>query len=263
MSIQWTILDDAGAALLADFGFADYVDLADRQPGQEVGKGSTTRTTRLSVGRAGESAVFYIKVYRYAGRQWRHRFRCDKASQEAANYALLTEIGIGTPQVVAFGSRRSGLRLVDAVIVTRGLPDVVGLDRLFESRWPDAAAHAMDPQRQEVIHAVIREIRRMHDAGFFHIDLQWRNILIGGMSEGRTDVYLLDAPRGGMRSNRWTEAHGRLRDLSCLYKEARRRLSRNEQLRWLLSYLGEQCVTPAVRATIQALLFDRTVKDNE
>lgn len=262
MSIQWTILDDAGATLLADFGFANYVDLADRQPGQEVGKGSTTRTTRLSIGRAGESAVFFIKVYRYAGRQWRHRFRCDKASQEAANYSLLNEIGIGTPQVVAFGSRRSGLRLVDAIIVTRGLPDVVGLDRLFESRWPDATANAMNPHRQEVIHAVLREIRRMHDAGFFHIDLQWRNILIGGMSEGRTDVYLLDAPRGGMRRNRWTEAHGRLRDLSCLYKEARRRLSRTEQLRWLLLYLEEGSATPAARAMVDTLILDRVVKDN-
>src|SRR6185436_1905286 len=105
-SITWTIVDEAAAALLAQAGFATYVDFIDRQPGHEVGKSSTTRTTRLAIGRSDESAVFFIKLYRYSGRQWRHRFRRDKTSLEAANYELLSEIGIGTPGVVAFGSRR-------------------------------------------------------------------------------------------------------------------------------------------------------------
>ena len=306
MSITWTIVDPAGAGLLAETGFASYFDFINRQPGHEVGKGGTTRTTRLRIGSeprthvrekaisepispvmgpeasaASEQvaplkahapsapptgvggSVFFIKVYRYVGSQWRHRFRRDKASLEAANYELLDEIGIGTPQVVAFGARRSGLRLLDAVIVTRGLPDVISLDRLFELRWPDAEDHAANALRREVVDRVVREVRRMHDAEFFHIDLQWRNILIGGLGDNGIDVYFLDAPRGGLRTSPWAREHGRLRDLSCLYKEARRRLSRTEQLRWLLIYLGETRVTPATRAMIQALLFDRTVKDNE
>lgn len=295
MSITWTIVDPVGAGLLGETGFASYFDFINRQPGHEVGKGGTTRTTRLRIGseprtpvrgkvRAHQkdqpesakahallssptcvegSDVFFIKVYRYAGSQWRHRFRRDKASLEAANYELLDEIGIGTPQVVAFGARRSGLRLLDAVIVTRGLPDVISLDRLFKLRWPDAEDHAANALRREVVDRVVREVRRMHDAEFFHIDLQWRNILIGGLGDNGIDVYFLDAPRGGLRTSPWAREHGRLRDLSCLYKEARRRLSRTEQLRWLLIYLGETRVTPATRAMIQALLFDRTVKDNE
>lgn len=321
MSNQWTIVDEAGAALLADAGFATYVDFIDRQPGQEVGKSSTTRTTRFRIseprtgvrGRSGESAVrhgvgipahpphpppaaaggsddagpcdFFIKVYRYAGDQWRHRFRRDKATLEAENYALLDDIGIGTPGVVAFGSRRSSIRLVDAVIITRGLPDVISLDRLFEQRWPDDRKHANDSLRADVLAQVLDEVRRMHDAGFFHIDLQWRNILIGGWGEepsarpgespretvrhqpsarfGRPNVYFLDAPRGGLRRTPWAREHGRLRDLSCLYKEARRRLSRTEQLRWLLIYLGEDQVTPRARSMIHALSFDRSVKDND
>lgn len=303
MSIQWTIVDKAGAALLADRGFATYVDFANRQPGEEVGKSSTTRTTRVSIqseprtrvrGGGGERAVehgdaeeaqtplppptgvegsdataFFVKVYRYAGRQWRHRFRRDKAAVEAANYALLDDIDIGTPGVVAFGSRRSGFRLLDAVIITHGLPDVISLNRLFEQRWPDAAKHANDSLRGDVLAQVLGEVRRMHDAGFFHIDLQWRNILIGGLGDepsaraGRIKMYLLDAPRGGLRRTPWAQEHGRLRDLSCLYKEARQRLSRTEQLRWLLIYLGEPGVTSSVRAMIQTLLLDRTVKDNE
>jgi len=276
MSVEWTILDSAGAAILADFGFATYVDFADRQPGQEVGTGGTTRTTRLSVGRTGEPAVFFIKVYRYAGRHWRHRFRRDKASLEAANYELLDAIGIGTPPVVAHGSRRRGLRLIDAVIVTRGLPDVMNLDQLFATRWPDAAQHARDATRADVLNAMLREVRRMHDAGFFHVDLQWRNILIGGLSDrpstirhqpldetGPIRVYLLDAPRGGLRRDRWRQPHARLRDLSCLFKKARRRMSRTEQMRWLLTYLDQPHLTAKARAIAEALLWDRTVKDNE
>jgi len=312
MSIQWTIVDEAGAAVLADAGFATYVDFVDRQPGQEVGKSSTTRTTRFRTseprtevrGGSGEIAVrqgvgipahtphpppapaggsddagpidVFIKVYRYMGDQWRHRFRRDKASLEANNYALLKDIGIGTPGIIAFGSRRSGFRLVDAVIITRALPDVISLDRLFEQRWPDARKHANDSLRADVLAQVLDEVRRMHDAEFFHVDLQWRNILIGGLGSqpsavshqpsadmGRIRVYFLDAPRGGIRRSPWAQEHGRLRDLSCLYKEARRRLSRTEQLRWLLIYRGETRVTPATRATIAALVLDRMVKDND
>ncbi len=263
MSIQWTIVDEPGAALLAEHGFTTHIDFVERQPGQEVGRSSTTRTTRVSIGCAGESAIFFVKTYRYAGNQWRHRFRRDKASLEAANYALLDEIGVGTAPVVAHGSRRTGLRLVDAVIVTRGLPDVVSLDRLFELRWPDARVHGGNALRREILDRVNYEVRRMHEAGFFHIDLQWRNILIGGLSENGIGVYLLDAPRGGLRRSPWTREHGRLRDLSCLYKEARRRLSRTEQLRWLLIYLGVQHTTPAARAMVDALMLDRAVKDND
>lgn len=296
MSIQWTIVDDAGAALLAEAGFATYLDFVERHPGHEVGRSATTRTTRLSIKSEPRTAVlggeragtaqrdhsrraqthlpppaaaggsggcdFFIKVYRYMGGQWRHRFRRDKASLEAANYELLADLSIGTPGVVAFGSRRRGLRLLDAVIITRGLPDVISLNRLFELRWPDAEDHGHLPLRRKILDRVVRDVRRMHDAGFFHIDLQWRNVLIGGLSENRTDIYLLDAPRGGLRKSRWAREHGRLRDLSCLYKEARRRLSRTEQLRWLLIYLGEDRVTPAARSMIEALLLDRAVKDN-
>lgn len=276
MSIQWTTVDEAGAALLADFGLTNYIDFIERQPGQEVGKSSTTRTTRVSVGRAVKTDVFFVKTYRYAGTQWRHRLRRDKASLEASNYELLDEIGIGTASVVAYGSRRSALRLKDAVIVTRGLPDVISLDRLFELRWPHAGKHAADSLRSEILDRVVQDVRRMHGAAFFHVDLQWRNILIGGLGEGpsvirrqpsaemgRIRIYFLDAPRGGIRRSLWGIEHGRLRDLSCLYKEARRRLSRTEQLRWLLIYLGEPRVTPTARSMIATLILDRSVKDNE
>lgn len=269
MNTQWTIVDDAGAAALAAKGWATYADFADRQPGKEVGRGGTTRTTQLMLPDDGGSAsdsspAYFIKVYRYAGRQWRHRFRTDKATIEANNYVVLRdEVGVGCPEVVAFGARRGGLRLLDAVIVTRAMDGVIDLQRLFEGRWPHVRASLQDRIRRAVLDAVAATVRRMHERGFRHIDLQWRNILIGEPDAARPRVYLIDAPRGGCFRDTGRLTSGQLRDLSCLYKEARRRLTRGEQLRYLLAILGESTVTDRVRQWMYAVLRDRSIKDND
>lgn len=269
MNTQWTIVDDAGAAALAARGWATQADFADHQPGEEVGHGGTTRTTRLTLPDDGgsnddSSRTYFIKVYRYSGRQWRHRFRTDKATIEANNYAVLRDaVGIGCPEVVAYGARRGGWRLLDAVIVTRAIPDVIDLQQLFERRWPSARASLGDRNRRAVLDSVAATVRRMHERGFRHIDLQWRNILIGESDAARPRVYLIDAPRGGCYRDAGRLTSGQLRDLSCLNKEARRRLTRGEQLRYLLAILGESTVTDRVRHWVYAVLRDRSIKDND
>src|SRR5262245_21600554 len=101
---QWTIVDESAASGLTAAGFGGYDDLVTRQPGTEVGRGGTTRTTRFEL-KSGDAC--FIKVYRYEGRNWRNRFRVDKATAEATNYAILREtVGDVCPEVVAFGARR-------------------------------------------------------------------------------------------------------------------------------------------------------------
>lgn len=125
------------------------------------------------------SQTYFLKVYRYSGRQWRHRFRTDKATIEANNYAVLA-----TPSAWAvlrwWHLRcRGGFRLLDAVIVTRAIPGVIDMQHLFERRWPSARTSLGDRHRRAVLDSVAATVRRMHERGFRHIDLQWRNILIG------------------------------------------------------------------------------------
>ena len=269
MNTHRSIVHAAGAAALAARGWATHADFADRQPGEEVGRGGTTRTTRLTLpgdGGSGDDAsqTYFLKVYRYSGRQWRHRFRTDKATIEANNYAVLRDaVGVGCPEVVAFGARRGGFRLLDAVIVTRAIPGVIDMQHLFERRWPSARTSLGDRHRRAVLDSVAATVRRMHERGFRHIDLQWRNILIGEPDAMRPRVFLIDAPRGGCFRDTGRLTNGQLRDLSCLYKEARRRLTHGEQLRYLLAILGESTVTERVRQWVYAMLRDRSIKDND
>ncbi len=262
MGTRLTIVESDMRPVLDAAGFRGYEDFVRREHRDVVGGSGTTRTRRIRLGPGSDSEDYYLKAYEYRGSRWRHRWRTDKGAVEARNYRLLRErCGILVPDVVAFGSRRRGWRLLDAFILTRGVPAETTLDVLFKTRWPSAACSSRDPQRTWLLREVSGIVSRMHRAGFFHVDLQWRNLLVSDDSSSSRSVFVLDSPRGGLR--RWTahRAHGRIRDLSSLYKEARSRLTPAEQLRWLLWYAGERCLTDELRLVIRTILQDRAIKD--
>ena len=262
MGVSLTIVDHSFDAASASIGLREYRDFIGFDGGELVGEGGTTQTRRLVVRQRGDDAVLFLKTYRYRGSRWRHRFRTDKATWEARNSRTLERrCGVPTPRVVAFGSRRRGLRLLDAFILTRAIPDSIRLDELFAMRWPVVGESLGDPDRARLLAQVARTAAVMHGAGFYHVDLQWRNLMISTGPDGLQSVFVIDSPRGGLR--RWPpyRQHGRLRDLSCLYKEARRRMSRTECLRWLRRYLGPNGSVTTERLLIRAVLRDRWSKD--
>ena len=107
---------------------------------------------------------------------------------------------------------------------------------------------------------VAADIARMHGGDFYHIDLQWRNILVTDRG-GAYTLHFLDSTRGGLRGSALFRAHGRARDLSSLYKEGRRWLTPVELLRWLRQYLGRP-IGATDRAMIRTIIRDRAVKDS-
>lgn len=263
MGSQLTVVDETRWAGLEAAGLRRYADIVGLEEGEIVGRGGTTTTRRFQCEVAGAVEDFYLKTYRYDGRRRRHRFRVDKGTVEAANYRTLRDrCGIDVPDVVAHGSRRRGWRLLDAFILTRGVREAEGLDRLFERRWPSPGQAGGDPLRAWLLSETAGMVARMHRDGYYHIDLQWRNIILSGKGTSRLRIYLFDSPRGGLR--RWApyRAHGRLRDLSSLYKEARHRLTRAEQFRWIRRYLGRETLTMEDRALIRTIPRDRASKDS-
>lgn len=262
MGTRLTIVETEMRSDLEAAGLRCYEDFVRGESHDVVGRSGTTRTRRIRLGRVSDGEEYYLKVYQYRGVRWRHRWRMDKGAVEARNYRLLRErCGMLVPDVVAHGSRRRGWRLLDAFILTRGVPEGTTLDVLFKKRWPTAGAGRCDPLRGWLLAEIAGIVARMHRAGFYHVDLQWRNLLVSGDVSASGGVYILDSPRGGLR--RWGphRAHGRLRDLSSLYKEARTRLTRTEQLRWLLLYAGARSLTEDLRLLIRTILRDRAIKD--
>jgi hypothetical protein len=264
-------------------GFSCYEDFADTTIGEVVSRSSTTQTRRIhwnDVPSAGAAIAsdsthgeFYLKTYRYNRSLRRLAPWLDKGATEARNYRILSRhCGVGVPEVIAYGSRRRMGRLLDAFILTRAIPHAASLDDFAIRRWGPGRRHAEgtpavatasinDPLRRYLLIHTADVVARMHAAGFFHVDLQWRNILIADDGSDRPRIFLIDSARGSRRTWRILQAHGRLRDLSSLYKEARSRLTPREQVRWLRRYFGVRRLTHEHRAIIQAIQDDRRIKD--
>jgi len=228
--------------------FGDYAALAAR--GDRVSTSRSSETHRVHFDDKGETIIAFHKRYDYTRRR-RWRWRRDKALIESRNYELMrSRCDVGVPVVLARGVRSRGLRHIESFILTR---EIKGASRL------DAAASAAGGVPRALQDCLTRDVARMHDAGFFHIDLQWRNILVG-RSGGGDALYFLDSTRGGLRRTAVTRAHGRARDLSSLHKDAKRWIGPRDELRWLKAYLGRP-LTAIDRAMIRTILRDRAVKD--
>jgi hypothetical protein len=241
--------------LMRACGFRKYRHFAECADGDLVSRSGTSQTRRLVLGDGARRETVYLKVYRYQGDRWRHRFRRHKGAVEARNYRFLRRrCGVRVPDVLAYGGRRAWLWLRDAFILTRAIDDAAPLE---------ARLHDPPPMRRRLMREVARAVARMHAAHFYHADLQWRNILVrpgspstpspskaegdqggslkgGGEGEGTgagDDIFVLDSSRGGRRYTTPARRHGQVRDLSSLDKLGRVHLSRADRMRWLKWYL--------------------------
>ncbi len=118
-------------------------------------------------------------------------------------------------------------------------------------------AHSDDPRLADrawltqVSRQIARLTRTLHDAGFAHNDLKWRNLLVdGGPSP---TVYLIDCPSGSYY--RGTILDYRIvKDLACLDKLASKTLSRSQRLRFYLDYTQNSRVDNGDRQRIAKIV---------
>ena len=88
----------------------------------------------------------------------------------------------------------------------------------------------------------------MHDAGFVHQDLFWRNVLVRPTGDDRFEFYFLDASVGQRVRLPWRGREKMVRDLAALSVLAPDFLTRSDQLRFMLAYLGTKSLDEADRA---------------
>lgn len=257
MSASITFLEEDLRKPLAAAGLSTYDDFMACDRGEAVTQSGSSQTQRITVRVGGSEDTLYLKRYRYGAGRW--RFRMDKAACEARNYSYLRHsCEIAVPEVVCLGCRSRLLWRRDGFLLTRSISGSVSLDVLAARHWPTAADGASSPERRALLETACEMIRRMHARHFYHLDLQWRNILVQDMRR----LFVIDSWRGGPRWGPVFRAHGRLRDLSSLAKEAMVRLSRTERLRWLRRYFGARRLSKEHRMVIRAIERDRFLKDN-
>lgn len=242
---------------LKELSLRTYDDFVGGGAGEVISRRETGELRRIPVRGSGESEALYLKVYRYEPLSWRTLFVRDKCTIESRNYSALRALGgVVVPDVIAAGHRRKSGRLQSAFILTRGVRAARRLDEWLDDRSTNSTA------RMRLLADFAEMIAEMHRAGFYHVDLQLRNVLVSLVEPDRPALYLIDSARGGVR--RWSvrREYGRFRDLSSLHKGAIGRLCGREQLRWLKRYLGVERLNELHRGLARTILTDRRMKDH-
>ncbi|HSV99531.1 MAG TPA: lipopolysaccharide kinase InaA family protein [Sedimentisphaerales bacterium] len=181
---------------------------------------------------------YYVKRYSPRGKHFRKVFSRNRPVVEWRNLTYFARMGIPVPRVVAYGSQyRLGL-LRRGALVTEEVPQAVDLQTLVKTK-PELL------QDRAWVLAIMRllteYVRRIHEDGFTHRDLKWRNVLV---TEGSAPhVVFLDCPSGRHTPRPW-RAHFIARDLADLDRSGVNHLSRTMRLRFYLWCRGRTHLGP-------------------
>lgn len=179
-----------------------------------------------------EGIRYYVKRYTGAGKGLRRYMGRPRVKSEWQNLKRFDKWGIPTAPVVAWGLERSGGQFTRGAMITREIPQTDDLavmahhddPRLSDPAWVDQLSLQL-----------ARATRTMHDHHFAHNDLKWRNLLV----DQAGTLYLIDCPAGAFWFGSWLRRRI-IKDLACLDKVAKYKLSRTQRLRFYLRYKGRQ-----------------------
>lgn len=143
------------------------------------------------------------------------------------------ERGVATVEII--GAVRHSLpgRFYRAEIISKQIPDSVPLDtclRKCSSRI----------EKREIIGEVARAIRKLHQAGIYHFDLNVRNILINHSPNQKPRVYIIDFDRAEIKSH--LSIREKLNNLSRLNRSCDKLkvpLPQKDKLRFFDIYSGQ------------------------
>ena len=232
-------LDSAYAQLASDFASLEAVFALE---GERLTRDPLSEVIRIE--RAG--VRYYVKRYCGAGKGLRRYIGRPRVKAEWQNLKYFAKWGIPTAPIVAYGLERKAGAFVRGALITRELDRtedlalLAGRDdpRLSDARWVDGVSRQL-----------ARATRALHDHHFTHNDLKWRNLLVND----RAELFLIDCPTGAF----WWGALLRYRiakDLACLDKVAKYKLSRTQRLRFYLQYCGRQRLNAADKRRIRQIV---------
>ncbi|WP_437882624.1 lipopolysaccharide kinase InaA family protein [Pseudomonas sp. LRF_L74] len=193
-----------------------------------------------------EGVRYYVKRYWGAGKGLRRFLGRPRVKAEWQNLQCFARWGIPTAPIVAYGLQRRLGMFRRGALITRELPNTLDLAVLAR----DADPRLADPRWVDAISRQLAEATRtLHGHGFAHNDLKWRNLLV----DDQQTLFLIDCPTGDF----WWGAFLRrrmLKDLACLDKVAKYRLSRSQRLRFFLRYRCHKRLTTDDKQWIRQVL---------
>ncbi len=205
-----------------------------------------------------EELSIYVKRYHYP--RWAHRIRgmfrgtLLRRSRARSEYRALQQmrrLGIQAVRPVAYGERREAGFVRTCFLITESVPDSMPLSAFIQRFAEQRGSRRSVQIRREILTSLARQVRHMHDAGFVHRDLFWRNVLIRCLPGDRFEFYFLDASVGRWIRMRRRREESIVGDLAAMGAAAPHFCSKADQLRFLLEYLGVRSLDPENRAWLR------------
>jgi tRNA A-37 threonylcarbamoyl transferase component Bud32 len=164
----------------------------------------------------------------------------SKVCREYENLRRLRQWGLDAPEPIGYGEERRCRFLKRSFLLSEGVPQPRPLDSLIRDHLPRLQPAQRANARRELIDRLADYTRRLHQRGFVHHDLFWRNIILSG--GGLDHFYLIDAHKG-RRWWPWADTASRAKDLAALDAPAPAYFRRTERLRFFLRYRGRARLT--------------------
>lgn len=195
--------------------------------GEQVSKDKISDVIKVAL----DGKNFYVKRYFKPRSKKAGLFKRSRVRAEWENLQFFASLGIPTPLLAAWGERVQGDLFQGALITEEliGTQDLAALNKNGCSLFDDVGWFQHTAQK------IAQYTRLMHDQNFMHLDLKWRNILVG--SGDRPEVFFFDCP-SGKRLSALFFRRGRIKDLACLDKIGRKRLRRTQRLAFYKYYAG-------------------------
>jgi tRNA A-37 threonylcarbamoyl transferase component Bud32 len=236
---EWRLTEEASPELEAVFANLDAVFALQ---GERITRDPLSEVVRVEFG----GVRYYVKRYHRAGKGLRRFIGRPRVKAEWQNLKYFIKWGIPTAPIVAYGLERKAGVFVRGALITRELAeteDMALLARRNDPRLSDR--HWVGRVSQQLASAT----RTLHERNFTHNDLKWRNLLVDSSGE----LFLIDCPAGSFW---WGPllCYRIIKDLACLDKVAKHKLTRSQRLRFYLQYHGRQRLNASDKQRIRKVV---------
>ena len=200
-----------------------------------------TLDSRSGVSTLSLQSVYYVKAFKGSGNWLRYWLGSSRYQRELRNLQYFAQLGLSTPQLIAYGHESQLGLWKNAVLVTLEVRGAADLEQWLRSGklYCEGVTAA-----RKVLRKLALAVRTLHADSFYHKDLKTRNILLRpsapsakGAAGTEPELFFFDCP-SGHHPLPFMRRRGRVRDLAHLEEGLRGHLRKVDLLYLFKVYRG-------------------------
>lgn len=195
-----------------------------------------------------EDTRYFVKMYWGAGKKLRRYIGRTRIRGEWENLKYFQQAGVATAPIVAYGQEYDRGVFKRGALITEELKGTEDLANLAADDSPLLRDRAWV---RSVADQVADFARRLHELGFVHTDMKWRNIMV--TPEADPKVFFIDCPSGREIPGPLL-ARGVIKDLACLDKVAKYALTSTDRMYFYKRYAQVGKLAAADKDRIRRIL---------